>query len=301
MKGTSHRAFRLLGGALVLAAVSIADAADLRIGATAGPYADQLKTGIKPFLEKLGHTVKIVEFNDYVQPNLALAQGAIQANVFQNPTYLKRFAGDHKLDLAGVVEVPTVPIGLYSKRHCGLGSVKPGASVSMPNDPTNQARSLHMLEEIGWIGLRREADPLRVSERDVESNPHRLKLIPLEAAQTARALADVDYAFVNGNYAIASGLKLDEAVVLEKTPPHYMIVVTVARKDVDQPWVRDLVAAYRSPEFRKLVETRYVGYVRPAASASSPAPATSPRSSGSRCSRTRRESSSAYGWAGSRS
>lgn len=251
-------------GIAALALAATAGAAELRIGATAGPYADQLKTGIKPILEKQGYTMRIVEFNDYVQPNLALAQGAIQANVFQNPTYLKRFAEDHKLDLAGVVEVPTVPIGLYSKRHRGLDGVAQGATVSMPNDPTNQARSLHMLEQIGWIRLRRDADPLRVSERDVESNPHRLKLVPLEAAQTARALADVDYAFVNGNYAIASGLKLDEAVVLEKTLPHYMIVVTVARKDVDQPYVRDLVAAYRSPEFRKLVDARYAGYVRPA-------------------------------------
>lgn len=251
-------------GVLLVLWGGIVAAAELRIGATAGPYADQIKAGIKPWLERRGWTVKVVEFNDYVQPNLALAQGAIHANVFQNPTYLRRFAEDRKLDLTGLVEVPTAPIGLYSRRHAKLDDVRPGATVAMPNDPTNQARSLSILAQIGWIRLKDGADPLRVSERDIATNAKSIKVVPIEAAQTPRALDDVDFAFVNGNYALASGLDLAKAVVLEKTPPHYMIVVTVATRDADAPFARDLVSAYRSPEFRAVVESRFSQFVRPA-------------------------------------
>ncbi|MCW5624437.1 MAG: hypothetical protein KIT73_06965, partial [Burkholderiales bacterium] len=253
---------RLFLAGVAVAVASVATAADdaprlIALGATAGPYADQIKEGIKPLLEKKGYKVKVVEFSDYVQPNLALVQGAIHANVFQNPTYLARFGADHKLDLIGLIEVPTAPIGLYSRRHRSLADVRPGQTIVMPNDPTNQARSLAMLEGLGWIKLRAGADPLRVSERDIETNLKQVRIRPLEAAQTPRALGDVDFAFVNGNFAVASGLKLNEAVALEKTPPHYMIVVTVNRADADKRFVKDIVDAYRSPEFRELTLRRY--------------------------------------------
>lgn len=259
--------FWLLLGAIVanfFTATFDAHGATLSIGATAGPYADQIKRSIKPLLEKKGYQVKVVEFNDYVQPNLALAQGAIQANVFQNPTYLARFAADHKLDLAALVEVPTAPIGLYTKRHKRLEDVAPGQRVALPNDPTNQARALAMLERLGWLTLKPGSDPLKVSERDVATNVKQVKLVPLEAAQLPRALDDVDFAFVNGNYAIASGLRLADALALEKTPAEYMIVVTVARADADKPFAKDLTEAYRSREFREAVDRLFPDYVRPA-------------------------------------
>ncbi len=158
------------------------DKTTIVIGATAGPYADQIKVGIKDILEKQGYRVKVVEFHDYVQPNLALAQGALDANVFQNRVYLKRFAEDHALDLAVVAPVPTVPMALYSRRHKSLDEVKPGATVALPNDPTNQARALAILSRIGWITLKPGADPLRVSERDIAQNLKQIKLFPLEAA-----------------------------------------------------------------------------------------------------------------------
>lgn len=258
--------FWILLGAIVanlFTATFDAHGANLSIGATAGPYADQIKRSIKPLLEKKGYQVKVVEFNDYVQPNLALAQGAIQANVFQNPTYLARFAADHKLDLAALVEVPTAPIGLYTKRHKRLADVAPGHRVALPNDPTNQARALAMLERLGWLTLKPGTDPLKVSERDVATNVKQVRLVPLEAAQLPRALDDVDFAFVNGNYAIASGLRLADAVALEKTPPEYMIVVTVARADADKGFAKDLAEAYRSREFREAADRLFPDYVRP--------------------------------------
>lgn len=235
---------------------------DLVFGATAGPYADQLKLGIKPLLEKKGYRVKIVEFNDYIQPNFALAQGALDANAFQHVVYLTKFSTENKLALSELIKVPTAPIAIYSKKHKSLDEVKEGATVALPNDPTNAARALVVLEQLGWIKLREGYDPIRASEKDVAVNVRKIKLIPLEAAQLPRSLADTDYSFVNGNFALASGLKLTEALALEKTGPTYQNLVAVRTADKDKPWVKDLADAYRSREFLEITDKHFAGFVK---------------------------------------
>ena len=234
---------------------------EIVIGATAGPYADQVKWGIKPILEKKGYTVKVVEFNDYIQPNFALAQGALDANAFQHIVYLTKFATENKLALSELLKVPTAPIAIYSKKHKTL-DVKEGAVVALPNDPTNAARALVVLEQIGWIKLREGYDPIKASEKDVAVNPKKIKLVPIEAAQLPRSLDDTDYSFVNGNFALASGLKLTEALALEKISPTYQNLVAVRTADKDQPWVKDVADAYRSREFLAITETRFAGFVK---------------------------------------
>ncbi|MED0676587.1 MetQ/NlpA family ABC transporter substrate-binding protein [Aneurinibacillus thermoaerophilus] len=236
---------------------------ELKIGATAGPYSDQINKGIKPILEKKGYKIEVVEFSDYVQPNKALAEGSLDANVFQNPLYLKKFAQDHNLHLTGVLEVPTAPIGLYSRKHKSLNDIQEGATVTLPNDPVNQARALTMLDQFGWIKLKEGIDPTKASEKDIAQNIKKLTILPLEAAQLPRSLDDADYAFINGNFAIASGLKLKEAVALEKTPPHYMIVLTVRTEDKDKMFVKDLVEAYKSSEFKEITDKEFEGFVKP--------------------------------------
>ncbi|AMA73924.1 MULTISPECIES: MetQ/NlpA family ABC transporter substrate-binding protein [Aneurinibacillus] len=236
---------------------------ELVIGATAGPYSDQVRLGIKPILEKKGYNVKIVEFNDYVQPNQALAEGSLNANVFQHVVYLQNFAKEHNLDIQDVIQVPTAPIGIYSHKHKTLEEVQPGATVSLPNDPTNQARALVMMQHFGWIKLKEGVDLLRVSEKDIVENKKNIKLLPLEAAQLPRSLEDADYAFVNGNFAIASGLKLTEALALEKIPDQYMNVVAVKTADKDSQFVKDLIEAYKSPEFKEVIEKEFQGFVKP--------------------------------------
>lgn len=235
---------------------------DLVIGATAGPYADQIRFGIKPILEKQGYTVKVVEFNDYIQPNFALAQGSLDANAFQHIVYLTKFAAENKLALSELLKVPTAPIAVYSKKHKSLDAVKEGASVALPNDPTNAARALVVLEQLGWIKLREGYDPIRASEKDVAVNVRKIKLIPLEAAQLPRSLDDTDYSFVNGNFALASGLKLTDALALEKTSPTYQNLVAVRTADKDKPWVKAIADAYRSREFLAVTEQRFAGFVK---------------------------------------
>ena len=239
------------------------DPKQLVIGTSAGPYADQIKLGIKPILEQQGYKVKVVEFNDYIQPNFALAEGSLDANVFQHIVYLTKFASENKLAIGPLLKIPTAPIAIYSQKHKTLAEVKDGASVALPNDPTNQARALVMLEQLGWIKLRPNVDPVRASEKDVATNLKKIKLIPLEAAQLPRSLQDADYAFVNGNYALASGLKLSDALLTEKISPNYENLVAIRDADRSKPWVKDLVAAYHSRQFLAFTNLHYAGYSRP--------------------------------------
>jgi len=244
------------------ASVHAKDPKELVIGTSAGPYADQVRFGIKPLLERRGYKVKIIEFNDYIQPNFALAEGSLDANVFQHIVYLTRFAAEHKLALSELITVPTAPIAIYSRRHKSLDEAKAGSTVALPNDPTNQARALVMLEQLGWVKLKPNTDPVKASEKDIAANPKGVKLLPLEAAQLPRALQDADYAFVNGNYALASGLKLTDALRREAISRNYVNLVAVRTADKDKPFARDLADAYRSREFLAWTEKNNAGYAR---------------------------------------
>jgi len=255
----------LLLGAIALTLATQAAAKDpkeLVIGTSSGPYADQIKLGIKPILEKQGYKIKIVEFNDYIQPNFALAEGSLDANVFQHIVYLNRFASEHKLALSELVKIPTAPIAIYSKKHKSLNEVRDGSTVALPNDPTNQARALVLLDQLGWIKLREKYDPIRVSEQDIAVNVKKIKLVALEAAQLPRSLQDTDYSFVNGNYALASGLKLSEALITEKISNNYINLVAIRTADKDKQFAKDLAAAYRSQAFLDVTNKYFADYAR---------------------------------------
>lgn len=238
------------------------DPKELVIGTSAGPYADQVRLGIKPILERQGYKVKLVEFNDYIQPNFALAEGALDANVFQHIIYLTRFAEQNKLALSELVKIPTAPIAIYSHKHKSLDEVKVGTTVALPNDPTNQARALVMLDQLGWIKLKPGVDPIKASEKDIAANLKGIKLLPLEAAQLPRSLQDADYAFVNGNFALASGLKLRDALRRETISPSYANLVAVRTADRDKPFAKDIAAAYRSREFLDVTNRLFADYAK---------------------------------------
>ena len=236
---------------------------DLVIGATAGSNIDQLKLGIVPLLEKKGYKVKLVEFNDYVQPNHALAQGSLDANFFQHRVYLQKFAADQKLDLVELVQGAIAPLGIYSRQRKRLAETSVGDSFTLPNDPSNLARALVLMQQNQLITIKPGVDTLRASEKDISENPHKFKFIPLEATQLPRSLGDSTYAIINGNFAMASGLKLTDAVVLEKTPEHYLTVVAVKRPDKDTAWAKDIAEAFRSKDYKAVVERKFPGYAKP--------------------------------------
>src|SRR5690554_296491 len=224
----------LLVASVILAACGLNkddELQEIKIGATAGPYSDQINDSTKDLLEKSGYKVEITEFNDYIQPNKSLDEGDINVNVFQNQLYLDKFNEEHGMNLVSILAVPTAPIGLYSESLTDIAELEENMKVTLPNDPVNLARSLLMMEEFGWIKFDDEIDPIRASEKDIVENKYNLEIVPLEAAQLPRSLNDTDFAFVNGNFALSSGLKLEDAVELEKTPDHYLNYVVVRKED----------------------------------------------------------------------
>ncbi len=268
---TTRRSW-LAAAALAVASVGLsapvlaqdASKKQLVIGGTAGSNIDQLQAGIVPLLEKKGYKVKLVEFNDYVQPNLALADGSLDANFFQHEVYFNQFKGDRKLDLTALVQGPIAPMGVYSKQRKSLADLKEGDKVALPNDPSNLARGILLLQQAGLVKIKQGVNPLRVSELDLAENPKKIKLLPLDAAHLPRALDDAQFAIINGNFAISSGMKLTDAVLLEKVPEQYLNIVAVKTKDKDAQWAKDLDAAYRSAAFKSVVDTKFAGYAKPA-------------------------------------
>ncbi|WP_298721958.1 MetQ/NlpA family ABC transporter substrate-binding protein [uncultured Oceanisphaera sp.] len=239
-----------------------ADKKEIVIGTTVGDFANMVTESIKPQLEAQGYRVKLVEFTDYVMPNLALAEGALDVNCFQHQPYLETFSKDRGLELSPVTQVPTGPMGLYSGKQGALDEVKKGSTVAIPNDPTNQARALLMLADLGWITLRDDIDPLRASEFDVADNPKGIKLIPLEAAQLPRSRQDVDFAVINGNYAASSGIAFGEGLFLERSYD-FINWVVVRSEDKDKDFVQDVVDAYNAEAFKDYAVKRFEGYKYP--------------------------------------
>ena len=241
-----------------------AEKKEIVFGTTVGDFGDMVKDQIQPALEKKGYTVKLVEFTDYVRPNLALAEGELDINIFQHKPYLDDFKKEHNLDITEAFQVPPAPLGLYPGKLKSLEEVKDGSTVSAPNDPSNFARALVMLNELGWIKLKDGINPLTASKADIAENLKNIKIVELEAAQLPRSRADVDFAVVNGNYAISSGMKLTEALFQEPSFA-YVNWSAVKTADKDSQWLKDVTEAYNSDAFKAYAHKRFEGYKYPAA------------------------------------
>jgi D-methionine transport system substrate-binding protein len=240
-----------------------AAAKQINFGATAGPYSDMVTKAIAPILEKKGYTVKLTEFSDYVQPNLALAEGSIDANLFQHKIYLEKFAKDKNLQLSAVINVPTGPMGIYSKKYKSLDEVADGASVALPNDPANLARALGILQHEGLITVKPDADPLTVSEKDIVENKKNLVITPVEAAQLPRAVEHQDLSLVPGNFALAAKMDLNSALALEEMPEHFLNLVAVKTADLEKPFVKDIKEAIESLEFEAAIDKEFKVFFKP--------------------------------------
>ncbi|URN96426.1 MAG: MetQ/NlpA family ABC transporter substrate-binding protein [Candidatus Pristimantibacillus lignocellulolyticus] len=235
----------------------------LKIGATAGPYSDMVNKAIKPLMEEKGYKIEIVEFNDYVQPNRSLDNGSIDANLFQHIIYLNKFAEDNKLELSAVTSVPTAPMGLYSNTIKSIDDIKEGSSLTIANDPANLARSLLLLQDIGLVTIKADADPATISDKDIETNVKNLKITSLEAAQLPRTLDSSDLSVVAGNFALAAGMDLTTALQLENMAENYRNVVAVRTKDIESQFAKDLKEVIESAEFEKTMDEQFQGFSKP--------------------------------------
>jgi D-methionine transport system substrate-binding protein len=236
---------------------------EVTIGATAGPYTDMVNKAIKPSLEKKGYKVKVVEFSDYIQPNLALSKGDLDANLFQHKVYMENFAKEKNLKLSEVIIVPTAPMGIYSNKFKSLEEIKEGSTLAIPNDPVNLARTLIMLEDAGLITIKDKNNELTASEKDIEDNPKKLVFKPLEAAQLPRAVQSADVAAVPGNFALAAKMDLLDALQLENMPDTYRNRVVVNTKDLESEFAKDIKEVVESKEFEEVIDKEFKGFGKP--------------------------------------
>lgn len=239
-----------------------AEKKELVLGATI-PYSDMLEEAVKPYLEEKGYKVTVEEFNDYVQPNIALNNGSLDANLFQHKVYMDGFAKENNMELTSVITVPTAPIGIYSNKYDSLDEIEKGSTVAIANDPANLARGLTVLKENGVIDFDSNIDPLRATEKDITSNPKELVFKPVEAAQLPRTLESVDLAAINGNFAISAGLDLTSALVRDKLPEKIINRVVVKTENIDKQYVKDIKEAVESDAFKKVIDEQFQGFHRP--------------------------------------
>lgn len=241
-----------------------AQAVTLKVGATIVPHSEILNV-IVDDLAARGIDLKIIEYTDYVQPNEALQGGDLDANFFQHAPYMNQF-NDNGGTLAAAVAVHFEPLGLYKSKTQSLEDLKEGALIAVPNDTTNEARALLLLQEQGLITLPQDAD-LTVTPKDIVENPKKLDFVEVAAEQLTHSLQDVDLAVINGNYALTAGLTIDDTLASEGTDSlaaqTYANVVAVRAGDENRPEIQALLEAITSEEVRTFIKGTYQESVIP--------------------------------------
>lgn len=235
------------------------------VGASPAPHAEILEAA-KPLMAEAGYDLVIKEYNDYVQPNMAVESGDLDANYFQHLPYLEQFNVEKGTDLVSAKTIHYEPFGIYAGKTASLEELKDGAKVVVPNDTTNEARALLLLEAQGLIKLK-EGAGLTATKKDIVENAKKLDIIESEAAQIPRALQDVDIAVINGNYAIEAGFKVSQALATEDSKSvaavTYGNVVCVKNGNENNPAVLALIEALTSDTITKYIEDTYEGAVVP--------------------------------------
>lgn len=235
----------------------------IKVGAVPTPHAEVLEQ-IKDDLAKDGWKLEIVEYNDYVLPNTALESGDLDANYFQHQPYLDNFNAEKGTHIVSVAGVHFEPMGIYAGKSSSLENIKDGAVIAVPNDTTNEARALLLLEAQGLLEIDDNAG-IQATTLDITSNPHNLKIQELEAAQVPKAIQDVDFAVVNGNYALEAGLKDKVAVESAESlaAQTYTNFVAVKAGNEDSEKTSALKKAILSDEVRDFINESYKGAVVP--------------------------------------
>lgn len=274
------KSFALLG-AFLLAAVLVAvalsgcssdssessessDDKTITVAASPTPHAEILNNAIAPVLEEQGYTLEVKEFTDYVQPNTVTEAGEVDANYFQHRPYLENFNAEQGTNLVEIAGVHFEPMGLFSQNISSLDELADGATVAVPNDATNEARALLLLEQEGLIEVNDDAG-VNATINDITSNPKNLNFEELEAANLPNVLADVDLAAINGNYALSADLSMSDAIAVEAddslAAETYTNVIVVKDGNQDSEKIKALAEAANSDEVRNYINENYSGSV----------------------------------------
>lgn len=238
------------------------DEKKLVIGVTAGPH-EQIVEVAKEVAAKDGLEIVIKPFSDYILPNTALSEGDLDANSYQHEPFLDTFNEDHGTDLVPVGKTILNPMGVYSDKYKSIDEIPDGATFGLPNDPTNGARALYILEENGLIKIKEDKRET-ASIYDIEENPKNLKFIELEAAQIPKQLSEVDVAAINTNFALSAGMNpKEDSILLESSNSPYVNYIVVRAENKDDPTIQKFVKAYQSEEVKKFIEEEFQGSVLP--------------------------------------
>ncbi|MGL5415749.1 MAG: MetQ/NlpA family ABC transporter substrate-binding protein [Clostridium sp.] len=246
------------------AAESKSDDKTITIGVSPVPHKEIVEE-IKPDLEAKGYKVVIKEFTDYVTPNTALSEGSLDANFFQHIPYLNDQNQTRGLNLDYTAQVHLETLGAYSKTIKDIKELKDGATIAIPNDPSNEARALNLLAENGIIKVK---EGELITPKDIIENPKNLKFSELEAAAIPKALEDVDLAIINGNYAIDAGFKVNKDALIKENKDSeaskpYGNVIAVKKENKDTQKIKDLTEALTSENVKDFINNKYEGNVIP--------------------------------------
>ena len=257
------KSFKTLLAAAFILVGATALAGELKVGATPVPHAELLNL-VKEDLKTEGVDLKVVEFTDYVTPNLALAEGELDANFFQHFPYLEKFSNERGLNLVSAGKIHVEPLGVFSQKIKDIKALPNKATIAIPSDPSNGGRALILLHNSGVIKLN---DPtnLYVTEFDIVENPKKLKFKPIEAAQLPRVLPDVDAAVINGNYALEAGFSpVEDSLLLEGAESPYANIIAVKSGDESKEDIQKLLKALQSKKVSDYIGANYKGGVVPA-------------------------------------
>ena len=234
----------------------------IKVAATSVPHAEILEAA-RPILEAQGWKLEVTVFQDYVQPNEVVEAGDFDANYFQHTPYLDSFNAEKGTHLVNVGEIHYEPLGIYPGTASYLDAVEDGAEVAIPNDTTNEARALLLLQDNGLITLK-DGVGIEATVNDIAENPHNLKFNELEAAQVSRVLPEVAFVVLNGNYALEAGLN---ALAIETSDSEaaktYVNIIVVKEGNEDNEGVKALVDVLKSDEIKQFINDKYQGSVVP--------------------------------------
>ena len=243
-----------------------ADDKTITVAASPTPHAEILEAA-KDLLKEKGYTLEIKEFDDYPQQNVVVDEGEFDANYFQHQPYLDNFNEEKGSDLVSAAKIHYEPLGIYPGASENLENIKDGAKIAVPNDATNEARALLLLEENGIITLKEDAG-LNATKKDVEENPHNIEIVELDAAQIARVVEELDFVVLNGNYALDAGFNVQtEAIAKEEADSEaaqtYANIIAVKKENKDSEKIKALVEVLQSEEIGKFITDTYEGAVVP--------------------------------------
>lgn len=242
-----------------------ADDKTIKVGATPAPHAEILEI-IKESLAADGWTLEIVEFDDYVLPNTALSEGQLDANYFQHITYMNNFNEEYGINMVSAAGIHYEPFGLYAGKTASIDALADGAQIAVPNDATNEARALLLLQQVGLITLA-DGVGINATKEDIAANPKNIEIVEMKAELLTTTLQDVDMAVINGNYAIGAGLKVAEALAVEAADgaaaDAYQNVITVMAGHENDPKIQALIKALKSDAVKAFIEETYAGAVVP--------------------------------------